>query len=52
MEKQPLQVPFLDLRAQHDSLRAELLAAIQEVIDRSAFAGGPMVAKLEEDCVA
>ena len=52
MEKQLLQVPFLDLRAQHDPLRAELLAAIEEVIDRSAFAGGPMVAKLEEDFAA
>lgn len=52
MEKQPLQVPFLDLRAQHDPLRAELLAAIGEVIDRSAFAGGPMVAKFEEDFAA
>lgn len=52
MEKQPLQVPFLDLKAQHDPLRAELLAAIGEVIDRSAFAGGPMVAKFEEDFAA
>ena len=52
MEKQLLQVPFLDLRAQHDPLRAELLAAIGEVIDRSAFAGGPMVAKFEEDFAA
>jgi len=52
MENQLLQVPFLDLRAQHDPLRAELLAAIGEVIDRSAFAGGPMVAKLEEDFAA
>jgi dTDP-4-amino-4,6-dideoxygalactose transaminase len=52
MENQLLQVPFLDLRAQHDPLRAELLTAIGEVIDRSAFAGGPMVAKLEEDFAA
>jgi hypothetical protein len=51
MAKQP-QVPFLDLRAPHDPLRAELVAAIQEVADRRAFAGGPMVAKLEEACVA
>ena len=44
-----MQVPFLNLRAQHDPLRAELLASIQEVIDTSAFAGGPFVAKFEED---
>ena len=47
-----MNVPFLDLRAQHDPLRAELLAAIQEVIDRSAFAGGPFVARFEEDFAA
>jgi dTDP-4-amino-4,6-dideoxygalactose transaminase len=49
MENRQMHVPFLDLRAQHDPLRAELLAAIGEVIDRSAFAGGPMVAMFEED---
>ena len=38
-----MQVPFLNLKAQHDPLRAELLASIQEVIDRSAFAGGTFV---------
>jgi dTDP-4-amino-4,6-dideoxygalactose transaminase len=42
-------VPFLDLRAQHDPLRAELLAAIEQVIDQNAFAGGPFVQKFEED---
>jgi dTDP-4-amino-4,6-dideoxygalactose transaminase len=52
MEKQPLPVPFLDLRAQHDPLRGEFLAAIAEVVDRSAFAGGPVVAKFEEEFAA
>jgi dTDP-4-amino-4,6-dideoxygalactose transaminase len=47
-----MQVPFLNLKAQHDSLRTELLAAIQEVIDASAFAGGPFVARFEEDFAA
>jgi dTDP-4-amino-4,6-dideoxygalactose transaminase len=47
-----MQVPFLDLKAQHDPLRAELLASIQEVIDCSAFAGGPFVTKFEEDFAA
>jgi dTDP-4-amino-4,6-dideoxygalactose transaminase len=50
--EQHLQVPFLDLRAQHDPLRAVLLDAIGEVIDRSAFAGGPMVEKFEESFAA
>ena len=47
-----MRVPFLDLRAQHDPIRAELLAAINEVIDSSAFAGGPFVARFEEDFAA
>src|SRR5438067_12175861 len=42
-------VPFLDLKAQHTPLRDEISAAIQEVIDNNAFAGGPFVAKFEED---
>ena len=44
-----IKVPFLNLRAQHDPLRGEIMTAIQEVIDSSAFAGGPYVARFEED---
>jgi dTDP-4-amino-4,6-dideoxygalactose transaminase len=47
-----MQVPFLNLRKAHEPLRDELIAAIQEVIDCSAFAGGPFVAKFEEDFAA
>jgi dTDP-4-amino-4,6-dideoxygalactose transaminase len=42
-------IPFLDLRAHHEPLKEELSAAIQEVIDSSAFAGGPFVAQFERD---
>jgi len=42
-------VPFLDLRAHHEPLRLEIQAAIAQVIDASAFAGGPFVAKFEAD---
>ncbi len=45
-------VPFLDLRAQHDPLRAEIRAAVDTVIDASAFAGGPFVARFEEEFTA
>lgn len=45
-------VPFLNLRAQHDPIRAELMASIAEVIDANAFAGGPFVARFEEDFAA
>src|SRR4051812_22527262 len=44
-----MNVPFLNLRAQHDPIRAELLAAFNEVIDSNAFAGGPFVTKFEDD---
>ncbi|MBI2924451.1 MAG: DegT/DnrJ/EryC1/StrS family aminotransferase [Verrucomicrobia bacterium] len=47
-----MQVPFLDLKAHHDPLRDELTAAIEEVIDHNAFAGGPFVARFEEDFAA
>lgn len=43
-----MHVPFLDLRAQHEPLLPELLAAFQQVTEASAFAGGPYVANFEE----
>ncbi len=42
-------IPFLNLKAQHQALKAEILAAVSEVIDNTAFAGGPYVAKFEEE---
>ncbi|MES2693310.1 MAG: DegT/DnrJ/EryC1/StrS family aminotransferase, partial [Verrucomicrobiota bacterium] len=42
-------VPFLNLRAQHDPLRPEIMSVIQDVIDNNAFAGGPFVARFEEE---
>jgi dTDP-4-amino-4,6-dideoxygalactose transaminase len=44
-----IKVPFLDLNAHHAALRGEFDRAIREVIDSSAFAGGPFVEKFEED---
>jgi dTDP-4-amino-4,6-dideoxygalactose transaminase len=49
MKNMPMRVPFLDLNSQHAPLRREFTAAIEEVIDRGAFAGGPFVAQFEED---
>lgn len=40
-------VPFLDLKAHHDPIRQEVMAAIAEVVDVNAFAGGPFVARFE-----
>src|SRR4051812_36461123 len=45
---QPAKIPFLDLKAHHDPMRAEVMAAINEVVDQNAFAGGPFVNRFEE----
>ena len=47
-----MHVPFLNLRAAHDALRGEIAAAIHEVIDSSAFAGGPFVTRFEQEFAA
>jgi dTDP-4-amino-4,6-dideoxygalactose transaminase len=44
-----LRVPFLDLRAHHEPLRARILERVARVIDQSAFAGGPFVAQFEQE---
>ena len=43
-----MEVPFIDLKAQYKAHRTEFDAAIQQVIDKTAFAGGPYVQKFEE----
>ena len=48
----PAQVPFLDLRAQHEPLMPELLEALRQVTETGAFAGGPFVARFETDFAA
>jgi len=47
-----MQVPFLDLRAQHAPLMTELLDAFRQVTEASAFAGGPFVARFESEFAA
>ena len=47
-----MEVPFLDLMAQHEPIRDEIDAAIAEVIDSGAFAGGPFVEQFEQDFAA
>jgi len=41
-------VPFLDLGAIHDELRAEILEDVGALIDTGAFTNGPQVAEFEE----
>jgi dTDP-4-amino-4,6-dideoxygalactose transaminase len=47
-----MHVPFVDLRAQHDELRAEIESTIGVVIDKSAFIGGEPVEVFEEHFAA
>jgi dTDP-4-amino-4,6-dideoxygalactose transaminase len=44
-----MKVPLLDLRAQHESLRDELLAAIHRVMDTQQFVLGPEVQTFENE---
>jgi dTDP-4-amino-4,6-dideoxygalactose transaminase len=41
-------VPFVDLKGQYDSIRREVDAAIEAVITRSSFIGGPFVTEFEQ----
>ena len=43
-----MEVPFLDLKAQYQAHREEFDTAIQQVIDKTAYAGGPFVQQFEE----
>ena len=45
----PMNVPFLDLSAQHQPQRGEFIRAIEAVIDSNAFAGGPFVEEFEQE---
>lgn len=44
-----MNIPFVDLRAQHEELRAEIDAIFNQVIDDSAFIGGPLVESFEKN---
>ncbi len=43
-----MKVPFLDLKAQYESIKEEINPAIQQVLDSCAFAGGPFVQQFEQ----
>jgi dTDP-4-amino-4,6-dideoxygalactose transaminase len=47
-----MNVPFIDLRAQHRALQQELNAAIEPVFERADFALGQDVARFEEEFAA
>jgi len=43
-----MKVPFLDLKAQYQSIREEIADGLQKVLEDTAFAGGPYVAEFEK----
>jgi len=47
-----MRVPFINLKAQHNRLKNEIDAAIHEVLESTAFAGGPFVTAFEEKFAA
>lgn len=47
-----MKVPFLDLKAQYETIRTDIAAALQQVLDATAFAGGPFVAQFEKSYAA
>ena len=44
-----MKVPFLDLKLQYESIKDEIAVALQQVLDKTAFAGGPMVTQFESE---
>ncbi len=47
-----MKIPLLDLKAQHATIRDEVLAAVTEVLDSQICIGGPKVAALEKEIAA
>ena len=43
-------VPLLDLKAQYQTIRAEIEPVVHEVLESQWFIGGPHVSALEEEC--
>jgi dTDP-4-amino-4,6-dideoxygalactose transaminase len=47
-----MKVPFLDLKTQYQTIKPEIQTALNEVLENTAFAGGPFVAKFEKEFAA
>ena len=47
-----MNIPFLDLKQQYASIKAEIDEAVQRVVDKCAFVGGPFVESFEADFAA
>src|ERR1700722_372724 len=49
MTDSPIKVPYLDLKAQYQSIKPEIDAAIARVLDSCQFVLGPEVAAFEQE---
>ena len=47
-----VKVPFVDLKAQYESMREEIMQAIVNVVEDTAFVGGKYVQRFEEEFAA
>ncbi len=47
-----MKVPFLDLKTQYLSIKDQIAAELQKVLDNTAFAGGPFVSQFEDEFAA
>ncbi len=47
-----MKVPFLDLKAQYQTIKDDVRRAMDQVMEQTAFAGGPFVKKFEEEFAA
>ena len=43
------QIPCIDLKEQTGQLKAQVLAAVEQVCDQAAFSGGPFVEVFEKE---
>ena len=52
MPESPIQVPYLDLKAQYRSIKSEIDAAVARVLESCQFVLGPEVASFEQEFAA
>jgi dTDP-4-amino-4,6-dideoxygalactose transaminase len=48
----PMTIPFLDLKTQHQSIRDEILKAVDEAVSNAQFIGGQQVSSFENEFAA
>ncbi len=44
-----MKVPFLDLKTQYETIKDEIAKGLEEVLGKTAFAGGPFVGQFEKE---